>query len=268
MIGRCGVHRSKTVLLAGAASCVLLVAACSDDEVAPETHRLELSFDEVEASELTSGPVTLGESAGRPVEGEVLLDGIDAAPLREGPGGGLALLLPGEPASSDGVAAVKVDPPDPDTFSPGKRTFTFGADIALSGGGDGDDAGANVVQRGLFSDSGQYKLQVDAGVPSCRVAGTEGDVLVKSGAALSPGSWHRVRCTRTDDAVTLTVQPWEVDEWGDAETFSRSGSIGAVELSSTTPLSVGAKLSAAGSLVPTRPDQYRGLIDSVVVEVG
>jgi hypothetical protein len=212
--------------------------------------------------------VTLGEYADRPVKGEVLLDGIDAVPLQEGPSGGLALLLPGDPGSTNGVAAVKVDPPDPDAFSPGERSFNFGADVALSGGSEGGDPGANVVQRGLFSDSGQYKLQVDGGVPSCRVAGTEGEVLVKGGSALSPGSWHRVRCTRTGDTVTLTVQPWEVDEWGDAETFSDSGPLGAVELSSTTPLAVGAKLSADGSLVPARPDQYRGLIDSVVVEVG
>lgn len=255
---------SRAVLAVTAAVCSLLATACSDNEVKAQPNRLELTFDELETPGLAPGPLALTDSEGRTVEGELLAVDVGSIPLRPGVAGGLALMLPGDQGQADAVAALKIMPSDPDLFSPGEDSFTLGADIAWAGGGDG---GANIVQRGLFSDIGQYKLQMDGGVPSCRVAGAEGEVLVKAERSLSPRSWHRLRCQRARDEVTLTVQPWDGDRLGDPETFTKKGPIGAVDFPTTTPFSVGAKLSASGSLVPKRPDQFHGLIDSVVVDV-
>src|SRR5215211_2772628 len=56
-----------------------------------------------------------------------------------------------------------------DLLNPGGQDFSFGADLRLNdaSSGKGDDNGDNVLQRGLFSDANQYKLQVDKRVPSC-----------------------------------------------------------------------------------------------------
>lgn len=258
--------RSKSISVLCVAVAAFASSACTDDESGPRSDRLELWFDDLERQELEPGFVTLGELDGRAVDGELLLHGVEVVPLGDDPVGGHALSLPGVPGAGPAVAALKINPPDPDVFSPGESGFTFGADIALDEA-EGGDRGANILQRGLFSDPGQYKIQVDRGVPSCRVAGTGGDVLVR-GEAISPGQWHRVRCTRVEDTVTLAVQPREADQWGKTQTYTGSGSIGIVEMPATTPISVGAKLSAAGALVPARPDQFHGLIDAVVVEVG
>ena len=255
---------SRHLLALATAACLLLGAACGGPEVEPQPQglALELTFDFLEVGPLSAGPVTLEDAEGRAVEADVLSDGGSVA-VRPGASAGAALAFSGEEV----VAALRVDLPDPDDFSPGEGSFTLSADVAWEGAGDDQDTGANVVQRGLFRDTGQYKLQLDAGRPSCRVAGTTGAVLVKADASVSLGEWYRLRCQRKEDVVTLTVQPWEGEQWGDAETFTGSGSIGAVEFSSSTPLAVGGKLSADGSLVPQSPDQFHGLIDGVAVEV-
>ena len=85
-----------------------------------------------------------------------------------------------------------------DLLSPGGRDFAFGADVALDDvtTGTAPDNGDNLVQRGLYQSSSQYKIQVDDGRVSCRVAGVSGEIVVYAPGRLHPGDWYRIRCQR------------------------------------------------------------------------
>lgn len=184
-----------------------------------------------------------------------------------GPNGG-AVRMPRWSAGAPGFAIARVrSVASEDVLSPGERAFGFGADFSLdetSTGSDADD-GDNLLQRGLFEGTTQYKVQVDAGRLSCRVAGLAGDVIVKAERRVQPGQWYRVRCFRYGDTVTLAVARLERDGvHGEWSTKDGSGPIGAVVMPKETPLSVGGKLATDGSLFPASTDQFNGLVDRVM----
>lgn len=128
-----------------------------------------------------------------------------------------------------------------DPLSPGARAFRFGAAFkldAVSEGGRLDD-GNNLVQRGLFGDPGQYKLQVDDGRVSCRIRGAAGAVVVRSRVVVTPIEWYSSTCSRVGGQVTLAV----VGPAGRTTRTSVSARTGSVDVGSG-----GVRLSsAAGS---------------------
>jgi len=163
-------------------------------------------------------------------------------------------------------AVIIITPAGDDVLDPGAGSFRFGAEFNLdadSAGTDSDD-GDNLIQRGLWSDGSQYKIQVDDQRPSCLVRGSEGLVEVPAGHDVEPGSWYRARCTREDDTVTLRLVTYDgadgsrrkIEEW------SRSGDIGKLEFPATLPLSVGGKVSPSGHVLPRDSDQFNGLVDN------
>ncbi len=170
------------------------------------------------------------------------------------------------------VLAVTAKYADP--LSPGWRDFVFGADLQLDGAPtmskmpESTDNGDNVVQRGLFNQVGQYKIQVDDRRPMCRVQGTVGAVSVTADTTLAAGSWYRVTCNRSKATLTLTVtqfastgQAVDVDQWVE------HGAMGSVRSTDrATPLSIGGKLTDA-QVIAEEADQFNGLIDNVSLRI-
>jgi hypothetical protein len=175
------------------------------------------------------------------------------------------------PRAAVSVVATSGDDP----LSPGTSRFSFGADVRLdphatySEADDSTDNGDNIVQRGVFGSGNQYKLQVDGRRPSCRVAGSEGTVMVKADQPLVRGDWYRLSCLREGDEVTLYVMRF--DDQGavdDTQTYTAQGATGSVRAaSSDVPLSVGGSMHDDATLKRSC-DQFNGDIDAVGLAIG
>lgn len=151
-----------------------------------------------------------------------------------------------------------------DPFNPYRRDFRFGATFNLNAESQGTaaDNGNNLIQRGLFNDSGQFKLEVDNRVPVCAITGGEGTVVARA-EQVQAQQWYRARCIREGDEVTIRVTELTADGSVDVESASARGAIGAVAFDADVPLSVGGKLDASGDLVRSSGDQFNGVVDSV-----
>ena len=182
----------------------------------------------------------------------------------EGSGSGYALRFPELEGGLDVPAAMLLlhSSDAEDFLSPGARDFAFGADLLLDEESEDapTDNGNNVVQRGLFEDTAQYKLQVDHGAFSCRVAGSEGEAVVSAPGVVEPGEWYRVSCERSDDNVVLS---WERLADSEEGTTVRRSTIGDVTLPEGVPFVVGGKLDARGEVPVDATDQFNGVIDNV-----
>lgn len=153
-----------------------------------------------------------------------------------------------------------------DPLDPGLRDFEVSIDFEsdVPTAGQPRDDGDNLVQRGRYGQAGQFKLQIDHGRPSCRMAGTGGEVLVAADDVVEPQQWYRLTCIRAAHAVTLVLdelgsdeppQQWHVAQ--DPGDISFSGA----------PLSIAAKVTDAGRLDPGSVDQFHGTIDRVLVDI-
>ena len=124
------------------------------------------------------------------------------------------------------------------------------------------DNGDNLLQRGSFDSLGQFKIQIDHGVPSCRVLGDEGEVFVKAGEAISPDVWYAVSCARTGSEVAISVT-----QYGEpGQTWTASGPTGHMTFGEL-PLAVGGKVSSEG-LPVAAGDQFNGAVDDVFLQIG
>jgi len=149
-------------------------------------------------------------------------------------------------------------------LDPLDQDFRFGASFMLdseSSGSKADD-GDNLVQRGSFASPGQFKIQIDRGVPSCRILGDEGEVFVKAGTAISPEVWYAVSCQRAGSEVSISVTQY--GEQG--QTWTAAGPTGHITLGDL-PLAVGGKVSSEGLTVGSG-DQFNGSVDDVFLQIG
>lgn len=264
------------VRLAPAALVLLLfgLAGCGGDEpptvtptptptAAPPT--LKLDFDEG----LTAGaPVTSVQNTGTgQTDVDVRATGGAKIQVVKGREGGNAIRFPAYTGAAKAPAAVLVAEDMLDgTLDPASGDFSFGATFQLdekSAGSEADN-GNNLIQRGNFDSLGQYKLQVDKDVPSCRVLGDDGEVFVKSDTPIDPGHWYTVTCTRTESEVTLTVEAY--DGAPGAGTWKTKGPTGTISLKAL-PLTVGGKTTPNGTPVGS-PDQFNGVVDDVFLSLG
>jgi len=158
-------------------------------------------------------------------------------------------------------AVLRLNPVSGYALAPGSSDFEYGAVFRLNASSSGRsiDNGNNLLQRGLYSGSAQFKLQVDGGYPSCSVRGSAGRVFVKSGTKVPADRWYRVACSRIGSRVTVSVRPYG---GGLAVTTSRSvsGSSGALSFSSSLPASIGGKLTSTGAVVSSSTDQFNGVV--------
>jgi len=185
--------------------------------------------------------------------------------------GGFALRFPElSRGSSPSLAVLEVVGRENRAFDPGKGPFRFGADFLLDAqsAGTSIDDGDNLIQRGLFSDPAQFKIQLDHRVPSCRVLGSEGEVFVEAGAEVEPNAWYRVACERKGDQVTLVVGRFDRQGRLSVQRRSARGPIGSVDIEGPeSRLSVGGKLGASGALATSSTDQFNGVLDNVFFEL-
>jgi Laminin G domain len=234
----------------------------------PAQPALWVDFEDVEVD--LGAAVHHAENAGAaPAQVEVATRGGGRATLTGGPLSGHGVRLPAYAAEPDTPGAVLVVRPTSagaDPFTPDDQDFRFGADVSLDlvSSGDGPDDGDNLIQRGRFADAAQFKIQLDHGVPSCRVAGSAGTSLVRSDTPVLRGRWYRIACTRTGAEITLEVRDIEGD--GPVAFFTTSGDVGVVSPAKGDLLSIGGKVSRDGTIPTTQPDQLNGSIDNVVFE--
>jgi hypothetical protein len=245
----------------------------SDGQVDPErwTPVLDLSFD---AASLDGGRLSVPNKGRLDVDIDVQDANGGAVRLVRGPGAGSSLRFPALSAASSPTRAILTVLPDEgagntDSLNPRGLAFTFGAEFELDpiSEGSAEDDGNNLLQRGLGVDPAQYKLQVDHGLVSCRVAGDEGELVVRSQTPVQPGQWYDASCTRRGNHVSLRVQQRGSKD-ADADVTRGTGPTGSVSSPPTVPLSVGGKAAYDGSAVVHNSDQFNGVVHSVFLAVG
>ncbi len=267
---------------AGALLVVLTLAAAAaacgeargrDDVAGPSAHDSDLPRDSAlllepyddakRIHQLGTGPVAVSWS--RISEGR-------AEPIA-GPQGTSGLDMPA--FTTDGVypRAVLVvrNATAHDSFSPGTADFMWGADFqldAVSTAPDGPDNGDNLLQRGLWGQSAEYKAEADLRRASCAVHGTEGTLLVRAKMDAEPGKWYRMRCYRGSDGLTVTVQELGASGWGPEIEAHVSGPVGAVTYPASMPISIGGKITPNGELIRSATDQFNGWIANPVIRIG
>jgi hypothetical protein len=192
---------------------------------------------------------------------------IITVPDRQGTGSAARFPLYQVDNAPEAVLTV-VDAEDADDLDPGTAKFRFGADFALDAESEGSstDNGNNLVQRGLYSATTQYKLQLDDGFPECRVKGRDGVVDVASTRAVTPGRWYRAVCLRDGNTVQLVVK--RLNKKHRTWTYSASGKTGSMKPDAQSlPLSVGGKVTSRGTLRADDADQFNGLVDNVFLHI-
>ena len=190
-----------------------------------------------------------------------------------GSGGGLPRLRRGQDRASccggddeyDGV----------DVLTPLAGAFSFGADVnsdAVSTGTTYDN-GNNVFQRGLYGEAAQFKVQIDHGYAMCRVKGDQGAVQITSSHLMPTGTWFRVSCARQDcchrrqapvgrhpdqcrrNARNACAFNLGDQEGGSTEFCDRDSGLDRRE-------------TAIRDADPSASDQFNGLIDNPVLNIG
>lgn len=262
--------------MAGAALVLVLVgcSATAGPEAAPRaqapeprsTATLALDFEDRAAA---LGTVIPGaDNAGTAAINSRVVTAAGGRIRREvGIGGGYAVRFPRFTGRGPTAAAVLlVHARGADFLAPGNRDFRFGLDFRLDeeSWGSETDNGDNLLQRGLFSDPEQYKIQVDRGVPSCRVKGRRGEALVRGERTIEAGVWHRISCTRRADRLTLVVRVRSGARWRPWETARVKAVAGALHFRGVSPpLAVGGKVDADGVVAISSTDQFNGTVDNV-----
>ena len=221
-----------------------------------------------------SGPLAVGETqvsaknrGTADVTTSVVTTNGGRAVRAAGRDGGFAVRFPEE--STNGPRAVlRVTNDGEDQLNPNTSRFRFGAEVRLDAISVGtDDNGDNVLQRGLFGDQAQYKLQVDNRRPECRVKGAGGAVPVVSDVEMNARDWYRLVCTRDSSTLTLRVVRFRPDGSRHSSTKTASGRTGAVVApSADTPMSVGGKLGA-DRMPAASTDQFNGVIDEAFLRI-
>ncbi len=233
---------------------------------AEESERLRLSV----SRDLSAGDTVASSDLAVTGGGEVSVDIVTAGGgelLASRGVAGRALRFPA--FSSKRVAAiVSVSSSTPGWMDPGDRRLTFGVAVRLDAESSGTvaDNGDNLLQRGLFDDPAQFKVQADHRQPSCLVRGDEGSVLVKSPVRMEPGAWYRLRCERDDQAVTIRVSLVQDGVVTTVRSTTATGRIGDVVFAETTPISIGGKLDPDGGAAAAT-DQLNGRLGRAFVEI-
>jgi hypothetical protein len=170
------------------------------------------------------------------------------------------------------VSVLPVGSDDP--LEPLGASFRFGVDARLDAKSQGTSAddGNNLIQRGLFSDGAQFKIQEDSRTLSCRVQGQSGALMVVSKVRPRAKAWYRIRCARNvvsgGDRLVIAVRtirgPGSLGPV--TKTWSPTGQVGVLDFAPSTPLSVGGKLTGPTAVHPAS-DQFNGMLDNAFVHV-
>jgi hypothetical protein len=91
--------------------------------------------------------------------------------------------------------------------NPGTGNFAMGLVFTSQPIPSGHYSG-NLMQKGLFADRGQVKLQLvpeSQGTVDCRIKGTAGAKVLTSTVNVDDGAWHSAVCWRSGTVIGLTV---------------------------------------------------------------
>ena len=80
--------------------------------------------------------------------------------------------------------------------NPGTQNFAVGV-VFTSRPIPSRSYSGNLVQKGLFGDAGQVKLQLDTshgGTVACRIKGRSGATMLVSSVTVDDGAWHTATC--------------------------------------------------------------------------
>ncbi len=162
-------------------------------------------------------------------------------------------------------AVVTATPTSGAALSPGASDFEYGAVFRLNATSSGRtiDNGDNLLQRGLYEEPSQFKLQLDHGYPSCLVRGSAGQVFASSPLKVTADKWYRATCSRVGSRVTVQVAPYG----GTVAPVSAvaNGTSGTLTFPATEPASIGGKVSPSGVVVSSATDQFNGAVANVWV---
>jgi hypothetical protein len=194
--------------------------------------------------------------------------------------GNLAVAAPTHISTSTATprsAVIRVANADTtDRLDPGTGNFSFGADFILntaSATAASKDNGDNLIQRGLASSAGQYKIQIDGGKPSCVLRQQTPikvtQITAKATQVIERGIWYRAVCGRTTSGGVTTVTLTVTRLSNGTRVPVQAGTGSALDLSIDTrvPLSIGGKLTETGTLVLSSTDQFNGRIDNAFLDL-
>lgn len=158
------------------------------------------------------------------------------------------------PRKCRGCGRALIEVSDERTLRPRRHPFWFGAAVRATDGQARRGKDPNIVQKGyIYSQGGQWKLELVGSRPRCVIAGRRGEVKVKSSVNVDDGTWHNLQCRREGRLVTLRV---------DGKVVNRGkGRIG--RITTTAPIRIGGK--GVGSR--SGDDQYHGSLDNVYLRI-
>lgn len=263
---------------AAVGACAVLVLAVTAAPAVATDHRLSLRIDDT-AVAIGGAMWAFTNTGTRAVTIEVRRSGGGVVRrAASSPGNGSAANFPDY---DDGAGAPRAvlsirSATGWDNLNPRWSRFRFGGDFRLDAdsaqsdraGSTGSDDGNNLIQRGLYDDDAQFKLEVDGDRVVCSVKGSAGRQTVASGVAVRPGQWYRARCGRDGTTVSLAVSVLRSDGSPAAPVLSeRSGATGDLAFATRVPMSVGGKLTDGGA-VAYASDQFNGLVDNLFFDFG
>jgi hypothetical protein len=160
---------------------------------------------------------------------------------------GFERLEPDTPPAHPGHIVVV---PDADRLNPGSRDYAIDLRLRTR------EYFGNIVQKGQATvPGGSFKLQIPNGKVQCWFRGSRTSLLVTAPRPINDGRWHTVRCERTGDGVTLSIDGEEV--------ASRDGWTGSIE--NSWPVAIGGKTDC--DQVDVGCDYFAGDIDYIAVDV-
>jgi Concanavalin A-like lectin/glucanases superfamily len=200
-----------------------------------------------------SGATTMIDSSGHGLNGTIGSDVIVGATYNGATGYRWAFTSPTAPPAKPGrLVLVKHD----NRFNPGS------GDYAVTIRYRTNQHFGNIIQKGQGGATGGYfKLENPNGILTCVFRGrsSSGTWLrkqVTSGTPLSDNQWHTVRCERTANALTLTVD-------GSVRGTAK-GSSG--NIYNTRPISIAGKYNCDN--IKTTCDYFTGDIDWIQIQTG
>lgn len=228
----------------GGAACVvaalMVVAVVPAVAGTPATLRVEYTFDTLTPATTDPPSATTEDLTGR---GHLLtLSGAYAT--TEGPSSPAAAFSP----ISRAATPIKAD------LNPVGREFAVTVVFRIAGDTSAVSDTPNLAQKGLYSDGGQWKMQLkpDVAAVQCRFKGTLGARIVTSSVVgVDDGVWHTATCWRAGSRLGVTV---------DGADASVATSVG--DIAPSRPMFIGAKSLTSAS------DQFTGDIDYVALAVG
>lgn len=157
------------------------------------------------------------------------------------------------PAPGDGSAILYIR--HTTQLNPGGQDFVISAMVDLTATERG--TGSNLVQKGHFDTSGgQWKLQVDDGVPSCRISGSRDGRKVAAmvaGPSIAGLGWVLLRCERRGSSLTISVD-------GGAPVTAPGNA--AMVIANDTEVTIGGRVAGGSD-----NDQLHGDLDRVMVDI-